>query len=57
MSAVRTVPLGSTATAVPNIVLGLMRIAESSEPYLFDERAPDRSRDKARVALAVKSGG
>lgn len=31
MSAVRTVPLGSTATAVPNIVLGLMRIAESSD--------------------------
>ena len=31
----------------------MARIAESSEPYLFDERAPDRSRDKARVALAV----
>ena len=31
MPAVRTVPLGSTATAVPNVVLGLMRIAESSD--------------------------
>ena len=31
MHAVRTVPLGSTATAVPNVVLGLMRIAESSD--------------------------
>lgn len=29
-------------------------IAESSEPYLFDEHAPDRRRDRgARVALAV----
>ena len=34
--------------------VGMMaRIAESSEPYMFDERTPDRSRDKARVALAV----
>lgn len=31
----------------------MARIAESSEPYLFDERAPDRTRDRARVALAV----
>ena len=31
----------------------MARIAESSEPYLFDEHAPDRSRDRARVALAV----
>ena len=31
----------------------MARIAESSEPYLFDERAPDRSRDRGRVALAV----
>ena len=31
MPAVRTVPLGSTATVVPNVVLGLMRIAESSD--------------------------
>lgn len=31
MSAVKTVPLGSTATSVPNVVLGLMRIAQSSD--------------------------
>ncbi len=31
----------------------LSRIAEASEPYLFDERMPDRTRVRARVALAV----
>lgn len=31
----------------------MARIAEASEPYLFDERFPDRNRTKARVALAV----
>lgn len=31
----------------------MARIAEASEAYLFDERAPDRSRVSARVALAV----
>ena len=31
----------------------MARIAEASEPYLFDERTPDRSRVRARVALAV----
>lgn len=31
----------------------MARVAEASEPYLFDERMPDRSRDRARVALAV----
>ena len=46
---------GETASgAYPVEAVRMMaRIAESSEPYLFDERAPDRSRDKARVALAV----
>ena len=46
---------GETAAgAYPVEAVRMMaRIAESSEPYLFDERAPDRSRDKARVALAV----
>lgn len=31
MPAVKTVPLGPTTTPVPNVVLGLMRIAESSD--------------------------
>ena len=31
----------------------MARIAEASEPYLFDERFPDRNRTRARVALAV----
>ncbi len=31
----------------------MSRIAEASEPYLFDERTPDRTRVRARVALAV----
>ena len=31
----------------------MSRIAEASEPYLFDERMPDRTRVRARVALAV----
>lgn len=31
----------------------MSRIAEASEPYLFDERFPDRTRVRARVALAV----
>lgn len=31
----------------------MARIAEASEPYLFDERTPDRERVHARVALAV----
>lgn len=46
---------GETANgAYPVEAVRMMaRIAESSEPYLFDEHAPDRSRDKARVALAV----
>ena len=31
----------------------MARVAEASEPYLFDERFPDRTRVAARVALAV----
>ena len=31
----------------------MSRIAEASEPYMFDERTPDRTRVRARVALAV----
>lgn len=31
----------------------MVSVAEASEPYLFDEAAPDRSRVHARVALAV----
>ena len=31
----------------------MARIAEASEQYLFDERFPDRTRVRARVALAV----
>lgn len=31
----------------------MARIAEASEPFLFDESAPDRTRERARVALAV----
>lgn len=31
----------------------MARIAEASEPYLFEERKPDRERVRARVALAV----
>ena len=31
----------------------MSRIAEASEPYMFDESTPDRTRVRARVALAV----
>ena len=31
----------------------MAQVAEASEPYLHDEAAPDRSREHARVALAV----
>ncbi|WP_080798563.1 pyruvate kinase [Arabiibacter massiliensis] len=31
----------------------MARVAEASEPYLYDEAAPDRSRVHARVSLAV----
>ena len=31
----------------------MSRIAEASEPYMFDEQTPDRTRVRARVALAV----
>ncbi|WP_418830269.1 pyruvate kinase [Paraeggerthella sp.] len=46
---------GETASgSYPVAAVRMMaRIAEASEPYLFEERAPDRRRVHARVALAV----
>ncbi|WP_251178732.1 pyruvate kinase [Adlercreutzia agrestimuris] len=46
---------GETANgAYPVESVAMMaNILEASEPYLFDERMPDRTRNKARVALAV----
>ncbi len=46
---------GETAAGrypVPAVQM-MARIAEASEPYLFDENGPDRARTRARVALAV----
>lgn len=46
---------GETASGAHPLdaVRTMARIAEASEPYLFDERFPDRTRERARVALAV----
>lgn len=46
---------GETACgSYPVLAVRMMaRIVEESEPYLFEERAPDRERVRARVALAV----